>query len=429
MYTTLNKQTSFFVALSFILVLFSTCKKDNCEYNTANVLTIQWQKTIGDNNTTIINSVQQTTDGGYILAGYKYNSQNGRDYWIVKLNSNTNIEWEKNSGGSSTDEATSIQQTTDGGYIVTGYSYSANKDVTNNNADVVNNNVDSNAWILKLNANGDTEWQKTYGGSDSDGLTNIKQTADNGYIAVGYTYSADGDIANNNGHSDAWILKLNANGNIEWSKNFGGSDGEWMNDTQQTTDGGYLIVGRTYSSDGNITNNHGYIDLWIIKLQVNGNLQWQKTYGGNSFDRANCIQKTNDGHYIIVGSTYSDDGDITSLDGDEDAWVLKINDLGNILQQTTVGIDGHETTYNILQIHNNNFLIAGSLQNIYGGEKSIFIASLDANYTLLWKWQIPQKDSNNSAIVIFETTDCNYILFGNQTFENNLTNSIIIKLK
>ena len=150
MYTTLNKQTSFFVALSFILVLFSTCKKDNCEYNTANVLTIQWQKTIGDNDSSIINSIQQTNDGGYILAGYKAISLNNYDYWIVKLNSNADIEWEKTYGGSNTDEAKSIQQTTDGGYIVAGSTFS-------NNGDITNNNGYTDAWILKLTTNGAIE--------------------------------------------------------------------------------------------------------------------------------------------------------------------------------------------------------------------------------------------------------------------------------
>jgi hypothetical protein len=131
MYTTLNKQVSFFVALSLILVLFYTCKKDDGECNTANVPTIDWQKTISDNDSTTINSAQQTTDGGYILAGYKVTSPNNYDYWIVKLNSNADIEWEKTYGGSNGDKAKSIQQTTDGGYIVAGTTGSNNGDVTN----------------------------------------------------------------------------------------------------------------------------------------------------------------------------------------------------------------------------------------------------------------------------------------------------------
>ncbi|MBK9461169.1 MAG: hypothetical protein IPN94_17490 [Sphingobacteriales bacterium] len=186
MYTTLNKQTSFFVALSLILVLFSTCKKDNGEYKNSNTLTIQWQKTIGNNDTVTIN-VQQTTDGGYILAGDKKDTQNGLDYWIAKLNSNADIEWEKTYGGNRTDEAKSIQQTTDGGYIVAGSTFS-------NDGDVTNNNGGNDAWILKLSTNGDIEWQKTYGGSADDYFKSIKQTTDNGYITVGHTYSNDGNI-------------------------------------------------------------------------------------------------------------------------------------------------------------------------------------------------------------------------------------------
>ena len=422
MYTPLNKQTSFFVALSFILVLFSTCKKDNCECSTANVPTIEWQKNIGDNNDVAINSVQQTTDGGYILAGYKVNSLNNYDYWIAKLNSNADIEWEKTYGGSSNDEAKSIQYTTDAGYIVAGYSHSINGDVTNNNGA-------ADAWILKLNTNGDIEWQKTYGGSYSDYSTNIKQTADNGYIAVGYTSSNNGDIPNNQGSFDAWIIKIDTNGNLEWSKTFGGTNGDIANDVQQTINGEYLIVGQTQSNDGDLTNNHGNRDLWIMKLQANSNLQWQKTYGGNNSDAARCIQKTNDGHYIIVGSTNSNDGDITNLHGDNDAWVIKIDDLGNILKQTTIGTSGIESSNSVLETHDNNFLITGYSQVIGSVNSNIFITTLNSDFTLLWQQQIFQVANTSYTNVIFETPDCGYMLFGNQTLENGLTNTLIIKLK
>ena len=422
MYTTLNKQTSFFVALSLTLVLFSTCKKDDGEYSTANVPTIEWQKIIGDNNNAAINSVQQTTDGGYILAGDKKDTQNGLDYWIVKLNSNADIEWEKIYGGSTVDEAKSIQQTIDGGYIVAGYSYSTNGDVTNNNGG-------NDAWILKLKTNGDIEWQKTYGGSSSDYLTNIKQTADGGYIAVGYTGSNDGDVPNNQGYFDAWIIKLDANRNLEWSKTFGGTNEDWINNTQQTTNGEYLFVGGMNSNDGDITNNHGNTDLWVIKLQANGNLAWQKTYGGNNSDAASCIQKTNDGHYIISGSTDSNNGDITNSHGNKDTWVIKIDDSGNILQQTTVGTSGTEAANSILQTHDNNFLVAGSSQNANSDIKNIFVAALNTNCTLLWQRQIPQENSDTFAKYILETPDCGYLVFGNQFFDSFLSTPIIIKLK
>ena len=422
MYTTLNKQTSFFVALSLILVLFSTCRKGSSKYKNSNTLTIQWQKTIGNNDTVTIDDVQKTTDGGYILAGYKKNTQNDSNYWIAKLNSNADIEWEKTYGGSNTDKATCIQQTADGSYIVVGYSYSVNGNVTNNNGG-------SDAWILKLNANGDIEWQKTYGGSTIDGLTNIKQTTDNGYIAVGYTDSDDGDIPNNQGYTDAWAIKIAANGNLEWSKSFGGSDGEWINDVQQTINGEYLIVGFTFSNNGDITNNYGIADWWVIKLQTNGNLSWQKTYGGSGFDRANCIQKTNDGHYIIAGNTVSSDGDVIITHGGSDAWVVKIDDLGNILQQTTVGTNGKEYTNSILQTHDNNFLITGYSSIINSDNINAFVAVLNTNYTLLWQQQIPQGANDSYLKAILETPDCGYMLFGNQFIDSFSSIPIIIKLK
>jgi hypothetical protein len=422
MHTTLNKQTSFFVVLSLILVLFSTCRKGSSKYKNSNTPTIQWQKTIGNNDTVTIDNVQKTTDGGYILAGYKVTSPNNYDYWIVKLNSNADIEWEKTYGGSNTNKATYIQQTADGGYIVAGYSYSTNGDVTNNNGGI-------DAWILKLSTNGDIEWQKTYGGSADDYFKSIKQTTDNGYITVGHTYSKDGDIPNNQGNFDAWIIKIDVNENLEWSKTFGGTDYEQINNVQQTTNGEYLILGQTESINGDITNNHGNADWWIIKLQTNGNLQWQKTYGGSGFDVASCIQKTNDGHYIVAGITDSNDGDITNSHGDKDAWVVKIDDLGTILQQTTIGTNGSEGVNSILQTHDNNFLVVGSSQNANSNIKNIFVAALNTNCTLLWQRQIPQENSDTFARAIFETTDCGYIIFGKQFFSSSSGNDIIIKLK
>ena len=422
MYTKLNKQTSFFVALSLVLVLFSTCKKDDGECNTANVPTIQWQKTIGNNDTVTIDDIQKTTDGGYILAGYKKNTQNDSDYWIAKLNSNADIEWEKTYGGSNTDKATCIQQTADGSYIVAGYSYSVNGNVTNNNGG-------SDAWILKLSTNGDIEWQKTYGGSADDYFKSIKQTTDNGYIIVGVTYSNDGNIPNNQGNFDAWIIKIDVNGNLEWSKTFGGTDYEQINNVQQTTNGEYLILGQTESINGDITNNHGNADLWVIKLQANGNLQWQKTYGGSGFDDAKCIQKTNDGHYMIAGNTDSNNGDITNSHGDRDTWVLKIDDLGNLLQQTTVGTNSNEGVNSILQTHDNNFLITGYSRVISSVNSNIFIAALNTNCTLLWQQQIPQNTNNSHAKTIFESSDCGYMLFGHQFIDLISNSLIVIKLK
>ena len=422
MYTTLNKQTRFFVALSLVLVLFSTCKKDDGECNTANVPTIEWQKTIGDNNDVAISNTQQTTDGGYVLTGVKYNSQNDFNYWIAKLNSNANIEWEKTYGGSSTDEAKSIQQTIDGGYIVAG-------STTSNDGDVSNNNGYTDAWILKLNTNGAIEWQKTYGGSAGDALTNIKQTTDNGYIVVGYTGSDDGDIPNNKGYFDAWIIKIAANGNLEWTKTFGGTNSDIANDVQQTTNGEYLIAGQTQSNNGDITNNHGNEDLWVIKLEANSNLLWQKTYGGSGFDSANCIQKTNDGHYIIAGNTDSNDEDIIITHGGSDALVIKIDDLSNILQQTTVGTNDNESANSILETNDNNILVTGYSRNIASNISDFFVATLNTNYTLLWQRKISQDVNISYANFIFETTDCGYILFGKQFFENLSSNDVIIKLK
>jgi hypothetical protein len=251
--------------------------------------------------------------------------------------------------------AKSIQQTIDGGYIVAGYTNS-------NDGDVTNNNGSTDAWILKLNANGNIEWQKTYGGSNSDDLTSIKQTADGGYIAVGSTASNDGDILNNQGYTDVWIIKIANNGNLQWSKTFGGTNGEIANDVQQITNGEYLIVAYTFSNNGDITNNHGGFDAWVIKINSNGNMLWQRTYGGHNFDNFNVVEKTKDGNYVIVGNSSSNDGDLTNNQGLSDTWVMKIDNSSNILWQKNIGIINYETANNVLETNDSNLLLSCSYQ-------------------------------------------------------------------
>jgi len=322
---------------------------------------IEWQKALGGSLDDYAYSVQQTSDGGYIVAGYTQSNDGdvsgnhgelGYDYWIVKLDSNGNIEWKKTLGGSDYDKAYSIQQTNDGGYIVVGHTWS-------NDGDVSGNHGGEDYWVVKLDSNGYIEWQKALGGSNYDNAYSIQQTNDGGYIVAGWASSTDGDVSGNHGGLDYWIVKLDAYGNIIWQKCLGGSERDWAESIQQTKDGGYIVAGYTESNDGDVSGNHGRADYWIVKLDAYGNIIWQKCLGGSDDDWAYSIQQTNDGGYIVAGWASSTDGDVSGNHGGLDYWIVKLDSNGNIIWQKALGGSDYDYAYSIQQTNDGGYIVAG----------------------------------------------------------------------
>ena len=325
---------------------------------------VQWQKMLGGTQAESAYSVHQTNDGGYIVAGYT-NSNNGdvsglhgeSDFWVVKLSSLGVLEWQKTFGGSNEDVARSIRQTSDGGYIVSGWSFSTDGDVT------VNQGY-SDVWVVKLSQFGDIQWQKSYGGTDGSDLAYcIRQTSDGGYILTGETDSSDGDISGYHGSNDIWVLKLNNLGAIEWQRALGGSGIEASYSIQQTLDGGYIVGGLMSSNDGDITVHHGSFDFWVVKLSVTGDIQWQKSLGGSNPDWGRSVWQTTDGGYVVAGETGSTDGDVSLNDGGIDCWIVRLNDTGEIQWQITFGGTKIETCPIINQTSDGGFVVAGYTQS------------------------------------------------------------------
>ncbi len=350
-----------FITILYALILFNGVNNKSH----AQAPAIQWQKCLGGPDGDVAYSIQQTNDGGFIVAGFTYSNDGDvlgfhgyNDAWIVKLNSSGDIEWQKCLGGTDHDFAYSIQQTSDGGFIVAGLTGS-------NDGDVSGNHGGRDAWVVKLNSSGEIEWQKCLGGTNYDFAYSIQQTSDGGFIVASITGSNDGDVSGNHGGSDYWVVKLNSSGGIEWQKCLGGtnSDGGIFNDyiysIQQTSDGGFIMACETMSNDGDVSGNHGSYDAWVVKLNSLGDIEWQKCLGGTNRDIANSIQQTSDGGFIVAGSTSSNDGDVSGNHGYGDAWVVKLNSSGDIEWQKCIGGTNYEFANSIQQTSDGGFIVAG----------------------------------------------------------------------
>ncbi len=314
---------------------------------------VQWQKTYGTNRDDRAESIQQTADGGYTVAG-RTNSVGGTgnyDFWVLKLDANGNVVWQKTYGNSDGEVAESIYQTSDTGYIVAG----------NTRSFGAGNN---DFWVLKLNANGTVAWQKTYGGSGQDYARSIEQTSDGGYIVAGYTNSFGA------GNNDFWVLKLDSSGAVQWQKTYGGSKQDYLRSIHQTSDGGYIAVGSTNSF------GTGAWDIWVLKLDSNGTVQWQRTYGGSRHDYARYIQQTTDGGYIVAGDTLSFGA------GFRDFCVLKLNSSGNIQWQKTYGGSRQDYARSIQQTSDGGYAVAGYTRSFGAENVDFWVLKLSSNGTL-----------------------------------------------
>jgi uncharacterized delta-60 repeat protein len=310
---------------------------------------IQWAKTYGGTDWDRASSVQQTSDGGYIVAGITWSFGAGSsDIFLIKTDANGNVQWAKTYGGTYWDEAYSVQQTSDGGYIVAGRTWSFGA----GGLDI---------FLIKTDANGNVIWAKTYGGTDDDYAFSVQQTSDGGYIVAGTTWSFGA------GRYDIFLIKTDASGNIQWAKTYGGTDWDWSYSVQQTSDGGYIVAGYTKSFGA------GSDDIFLIKTDANGNIIWAKTYGGTDFDYAYSVQQTSDGGYIVAGTTWSFGAGIY------DIFLIKTDANGNIIWAKTYGGTGYDEAYSVQQTSDGGYIVAGYTKSFGAGWGDFFLIKTDAN--------------------------------------------------
>jgi parallel beta-helix repeat protein len=305
----------------------------------------EWDKTFGGSDLDGACSVQQTKDEGYIIVGTTSSYGKGNsDVWLIKTDSNGNEEWDKTFGGRYNDSAILVQQTSDEGYVIIGTtdSYGAGY---------------SDIWLIKTDSEGKKEWDKTFGGSSFDMGNSVQQTSDEGYIIIGNTFSY-GD-----GTGDAWLIKTDSDGNKEWNKTFGGSNGDWGYSIQQTSDDGYIITGYTES--------YGYGGAWLIKTDSNGNEEWNETFGGPDYDYGLSVQQTKDGGYIIVGEMYSYGA------GEDDVWIIKTDSNGNEEWKKTIGGSGNDVGLSVQQTEDNGYIIVGGTKSYGAGECDVWLIKIE----------------------------------------------------
>ena len=330
---------------------------------------ILWEKTYGGKQADYLMDAHATADYGFILAGSSLSVKSGNktegnhgdlDYWIWKMKENGDLDWQKNFGGSGSDFLQSMDLTRDGGFILAGTS---NSGVNFDKIDENRGNDDF--WIIKLDAKGTIEWQKTIGGSSQEKLQSIHQTRDGGYI-IGGSSSSDvsGEKTTNSfGNLDYWLLKIDNKGKILWQKSFGGIYFDELRSVEQTKDGGYIVGGYSNSPvSGNKTeDNIGVGDFWVLKLDGNGDIQWQRTIGGDKDDQLYVVHQTYDGNFVVGGNSNSGESNSKKKNNTKgtDFWVLKLQTNGETLWQETYNISEIDVLSSLVENKDHTLLLGG----------------------------------------------------------------------
>ena len=395
---------------------------------------IAWQNTIGGSNDDQLRSVIQTSDGGYLLGGYSFSGISGDktepvigsyDYWVLKLSVTGDIAWQNTIGGSSIDYLNAVIQTSDGGYLIGGYSSSG----------ISGDKIESGLggydyWVVKLDAGGAITWQNTIGGSEDDYLNAVIQTSDGGYLLGGHSLSGvSGDKTEPNlGNDDYWVVKLDADGAIIWQNTIGGSSHDILRYVIQLSDGGYLLGGNSGSGiSGDKTEpGLGDNDYWVVKLDADGAIIWQNTIGGSSNDILRSVIQTSDGGYLIGGDSGSGvSGDKTepSPGGGSDYWVVKLDTSGVIVWQNTIGGASQYILYSVIQTNDGGFLLGGYSYSGVSGDKTepswdgdYWVLQLDGGGAIIWQNTIGGS-SYEELYSVIQTSDGGFLLGGNSYSE------------
>jgi hypothetical protein len=345
----------------------------------------QWSRTYGGSWADYGYSVRQTSDGGYIMAGVTASHGAGSaDVWLIKTDGDGKTQWDKTFGESGEDRGYCVQQTSDGGYVITGETQSYGAGL-------------ADAWLIKTDSDGKMQWDKTFGDSGEDRGYWLQQTSDGGYIMTGETQSYGAGLA------DAWLIKTDGDGNMQWDKTFGGTSKDYGRSVQQTSDGGYIIAGETRSYGA------GLADVWLIKTDSEGNKEWDNTFGGASEDYGRSVQQAPDNSYVVAGGTESLGA------GEMDVWLARIDPAGNELWATTFGGSGSDGASCLEKTADGGYMIAGYKAGDKQADGAVWadmwLIVTDPRGNLIWQKSLggPYADYGSS---VQQTADGGYIAAG-----------------
>lgn len=425
-----------------------------------------WQKCIGGSGYDIAYSMEPTSDSGYVVAG-STTSINGDfninfgsyDVFITKLDKAGDIVWKKTYGSGESDQAFVVKQTVDGGYIVLANTAAREETGQGDVAQLPRGLID--LWILKLDGNGDIQWQKTIGGSNYDygfssgNTSDLKQTSDSGFIIASYSFSKNGDLAGNVNTGmevDAWGLKLDKFGNIQWSKLYGGSGGDRFQSVQPLADGGFLFAGSSASNDYMLNSIKTYKqqNAWLVRTNAAGNVLWQKTHGGtDGYENIFSIQATTDGGFVTAGFSSSTNGSLAGVPnkGNFDSWLVKLDSGANIQWQKKFGGSKNDISMAVRQTKDGGYVVAsyagditgqnadngtltypvgggdGDITNFHGGAADIWLYKTTASGNLEWQRAIGGSGSEIMVLSQYSPTglldkEGNYIIVGGTNSNN-----------
>jgi hypothetical protein len=393
--------------------------------------TVQWQASFGGSAFDWSYGLRQTSDGGYIIGGESASGPGGNktspsygtnDFWLIRLDANGNKLWDKTFGGSGPDRLFSIHKTSDGGFILGGRSaspISGNKSSPSYGAD--------DFWVVRVDANGNKLWDKSFGGAGNDRLYSLHPTSNGGFILGGISDSPVGGTKTNSGFgaNDYWVIRIDANGNELWQRAFGGTGDDILRAVRSTSDGGVVLAGFSSSavSGNKSAPSRGGNDIWIVRTDAAGNKLWDKSYGGSGEEGIDedGIQQTADGGFIVGGSSASvASGNKTSPSfGGDDFWLLRLDPQGNVIWDRTFGGGGNDDGSRVIQIADGGFVIGGASESGLGGNKAspnlglfdYWIVRVDVSGRPLWEASFGGADSDY-LYGLAQTADGGFIMSG-----------------
>ena len=342
--------------------------------NSSNIESTSWTRTFGGDSVDCGQYVRQTTDGGYISAGYTTSYGKGYQVFLIKIDANGAKQWQKTFGGDGDDVGHSVQQTSDGGYIMTGKTDSSGKG--------------SQVYLIRTDADGKLQWKKSFGGYFNDEGYSVQQTDDGGYIVAGSTDSVYKG-------PQVYLIKTDANGTRQWKKTFGGDSWDYSYSVRQTTDDGYIIAGETNSFSKES-------QLYLIKTDINGTREWQKMFGGDNWARGHSVQQTRDGGYIIAGETYS-------FGKDSQLYLIKTNEKGKKQWQKIFDDNGYG--YSVQQTRDGGYIVAGTTYTYCYTAYQVNLIKTDSNGVKTWQ-KMFGGSGDESGYSVQQTSDGGYIVAG-----------------